>query len=158
MAERDSLNAAVLGPDIAPEQPEFDLFVREVVREMTAKAGQKCTAIRRVLVPRAQEAAVIAALKAALAQIKLGDPRSEDKAMGPLVSLAQRGAVRAQIAKLRSEAEIVFGDPDTCAGEGDRCRERSLHLAGAAARDRSDDGETHSRYRGVRPGRDGVGL
>src|SRR5258707_462654 len=118
VAERDSLNAAILGPDIAPEQPEFELFVREVVREMTAKAGQKCTAIRRVLVPRAQEAAVIAALKAALAQVKLGDPRSEDKAMGPLVSLAQRGAVRTQIARLRSEAEIVFGDPDTCAGEG----------------------------------------
>src|SRR6195256_3080442 len=118
VAERDSLNAAMLGPDITPEQPEFDLFVREVVREMTAKAGQKCTAIRRILVSRAHEAAVIAALKTALAQVKLGDPRSEDKAMGPLVSLAQRDAVRAQIAKLRSEAEIVFGDPDTCAGEG----------------------------------------
>src|SRR4051812_31319118 len=89
IAERDSLNAAILGPDITPEQPEFDLLVREVVREMTAKAGQKCTAIRRVLVPRAQEAAVIAALKGSLAQVKLGDPRSEDRAMGPLVSLAQ---------------------------------------------------------------------
>ena len=118
VAERDSLNAAILGPDITPEQPEFDLFIREVVREMTAKAGQKCTAIRRILVPRAQEAAVIAALKAALAQVKLGDPRSEGKAMGPLVSRAQRDAVRAQIAKLQTEAEIVFGDPDTCAGEG----------------------------------------
>src|SRR3954469_10427312 len=118
IAERDSLNAAVLGPDITSAQPEFDLFIREVVREMTAKAGQKCTAIRRILIPRAQEAAAIAALQAALAQIKLGDPRSQDKAMGPLVSLAQRGAVRAQIAKLQSEAEIVFGDPDRCAGEG----------------------------------------
>src|SRR3954470_18834942 len=118
VAERDSLNAAILGPDITPGHPEFDLFVREVVREMTAKAGQKCTAIRRILIPRAQETAAIAALQAALAQIKLGDPRSEDRAMGPLVSLAQRGAVRAQIAKLRSEAEIVFGDPDHCAGEG----------------------------------------
>src|ERR1700750_3042856 len=74
VAERDSLNAAILGPDIMPEQPEFDLFVREVVREMTAKAGQKCTAIRRILIPRAQEAAMIAALKATLAQVKLGDP------------------------------------------------------------------------------------
>src|SRR4051794_9870893 len=118
VAERDSLNVAMLGPDITPEQPEFELFVREVVREMTAKAGQKCTAIRRVLVPRAQEAAVIAALKGSLAQIKLGDPRSEDRAMGPLVSLAQRGAVRAQIARLRSETEMVFGDPDTCTSEG----------------------------------------
>src|SRR3954462_4661212 len=81
VAERDSLNAAILGPDVTPDQPEFDLFIREVVREMTAKAGQKCTAIRRILVSRAQETAVITALKAALAQVKPGDPRSEDKAM-----------------------------------------------------------------------------
>src|SRR4051812_6205006 len=118
VAERDSLNAAVLGPDVSPAEPEFDLFVREVIREMTVKAGQKCTAIRRILVPRAQEAAVISALQTGLAQIRVGDPRSDDKAMGPLVSRAQRDAVRAQIATLRAEAEIVFGDPDRCAGEG----------------------------------------
>ncbi|MFC0241427.1 phenylacetic acid degradation bifunctional protein PaaZ [Rhodopseudomonas telluris] len=118
IAERDSLNAAILGPDITPADPEFDLFVREIVREMTAKAGQKCTAIRRVLVPRAQQAAVIDALKAKLAEVKLGDPRSNDKAMGPLVSRGQRDAVRAAIATLQSEAEIVFGDPETAAGEG----------------------------------------
>jgi oxepin-CoA hydrolase/3-oxo-5,6-dehydrosuberyl-CoA semialdehyde dehydrogenase len=118
VAERDSLNAAMLGPDVTPEQPEFDLFIREVVREMTAKAGQKCTAIRRILVPRLQEAGVIAALQSALAQIRLGDPRSDDKGMGPLVSRAQRDAVRAQIIKLQSEAEIVFGDADRCAVEG----------------------------------------
>src|SRR3954451_1126676 len=118
VAERDSLNAAILGPDVAPAQPEFDLFIREVVREMTSKAGQKCTAIRRILVPRAQEVAAIAALKVSLAQVKLGDPRSEDKVMGPLVSRSQRETVRAQIAKLQSEAEIVFGDPDRCAGPG----------------------------------------
>jgi oxepin-CoA hydrolase / 3-oxo-5,6-dehydrosuberyl-CoA semialdehyde dehydrogenase len=118
VAERDSLNAAILGPDVTPEQPEFDLFVREVVREMTAKAGQKCTAIRRILVPRAQEATVIAALKAALAQVKPGDPRREEKAMGPLVSRAQVSAVRAQIAKLQSEAGIVFGDPYHCVVDG----------------------------------------
>jgi len=118
IAERDSLNAAILGPDITPADPEFDLFVREIVREMTAKAGQKCTAIRRVLVPRAQEAAVIAALKAKLAEVRLGDPRSDDKAMGPLVSRGQRDAVRAAIATLQSEAEIEFGDPQSCSGEG----------------------------------------
>jgi oxepin-CoA hydrolase/3-oxo-5,6-dehydrosuberyl-CoA semialdehyde dehydrogenase len=118
VAERDSLNAAILGPDVTSHQPEFGLFIREVVREMTAKAGQKCTAIRRILVPRAQEAAAIVALKAALAQTRLGDPRSDDKAMGPLVSRAQRDAVRAQIAKLRNEAEIVFGDPYHCAADG----------------------------------------
>lgn len=118
VAERDSLNASLLGPDIDPAQPEFDLFVREVVREMTAKTGQKCTAIRRILVPRAQEAAVIAALKTALAAVKLGDPRSEDKVMGPLVSRVQRDSVRGQIRILATEAEIVFGDPDRCEGSG----------------------------------------
>jgi len=118
VAERDSLNAAILGPDVTPEQPEFALFIREVVREMTAKTGQKCTAIRRVVVPRAQEAAVVAALKTSLAEVRLGDPRSSDKAMGPLVSRAQRDSVRGQIARLSSEAEIVFGDPDTCSGDG----------------------------------------
>jgi oxepin-CoA hydrolase/3-oxo-5,6-dehydrosuberyl-CoA semialdehyde dehydrogenase len=118
VAERDSLNASLLGPDIDPSQPEFDLFVREVVREMTAKTGQKCTAIRRILVPRAQEAAVIAALKTALGAVKLGDPRTEDKVMGPLVSRAQRESVRGQIAKLKGEAEIVFGDPDRVEANG----------------------------------------
>jgi oxepin-CoA hydrolase / 3-oxo-5,6-dehydrosuberyl-CoA semialdehyde dehydrogenase len=116
VAERDSLNAAVLGPDVTPAEPEFDLFVREVIREMTVKTGQKCTAIRRILVPRSQQEAVIAALQAGLAQIKLGDPRSEDKVMGPLVSKAQRDAVRAQIATLQTEAAIVFGDTDQCDG------------------------------------------
>ena len=118
VAERDSLNASLLGPDIDPSQPEFDLFVREIVREMTAKTGQKCTAIRRILVPRAQEAAVIAALKTALGAVKLGDPRSEDKVMGPLVSRAQRDSVRGQIVKLSSETEIVFGNPDSCEASG----------------------------------------
>ena len=118
VAERDSLNASLLGPDVDPSQPEFDLFVREIVREMTAKTGQKCTAIRRILVPRAQEAAVIAALKTALGAVKLGDPRTEDKVMGPLVSRAQRDSVRGQIAKLAGETEIVFGDPDHCEAAG----------------------------------------
>ena len=118
VAERDSLNATMLGPDVKQEQPEFALFVREVVREMTSKTGQKCTAIRRIFVPKALEAQVVSALKTSLAEIKLGDPRSDDKAMGPLVSRSQRDAVRGQIAKLRAEAEIVLGDPDQCAGEG----------------------------------------
>ncbi|HWW48665.1 MAG TPA: phenylacetic acid degradation bifunctional protein PaaZ [Xanthobacteraceae bacterium] len=116
VAERDSLNAAVLGPDVTVDQPEFELFIREIVREMTAKTGQKCTAIRRIVVPRAREQDVISALKARLADVKLGDPRTEDKVMGPLVSLSQRESVRAQISKLRGEAEVVFGDPT--GGEG----------------------------------------
>jgi oxepin-CoA hydrolase/3-oxo-5,6-dehydrosuberyl-CoA semialdehyde dehydrogenase len=118
IAERDSLNAAILGPDVTPDAPEFDLFVREIVREMTAKAGQKCTAIRRALVPRAQQTAVIEALKAKLAEVRLGDPRTNDNAMGPLVSRAQREAARAAIATLQNEAEIVSGDPNVCEAEG----------------------------------------
>ena len=116
IAERDSLNAAVLGPDAAPGTPEFDLFVREVVREMTAKAGQKCTAVRRILAPRAFEGALIAALSAKLAEFSPADPRLETTRMGALVSAAQAAAVRAAIAEIGDEVEIVHGDPG--AGEG----------------------------------------
>jgi oxepin-CoA hydrolase/3-oxo-5,6-dehydrosuberyl-CoA semialdehyde dehydrogenase len=111
IAERDSLNAAVLAPDAAPGSPEFDLFVREIVREMTVKAGQKCTAIRRALVPAPAMDAAQSALKAALSAIVVGDPRSEGVKMGPLVSTAQRDDVRGKIGELSSEARIVFGDP-----------------------------------------------
>ncbi|UPG73640.1 phenylacetic acid degradation bifunctional protein PaaZ [Roseomonas gilardii subsp. gilardii] len=114
VAERDSLNAAILGPDAVPETPEFDLFVKEVVREMTAKAGQKCTAIRRILVPRAQVAAVAEALSARLGKVTVGDPRRDDVRMGPLASLDQRRDVRAAVARLRREATILFGDPEHC--------------------------------------------
>lgn len=112
VAERDSLNATVLGPDCTPETPEFDLFIKEVVREMTVKAGQKCTAIRRAFVPSAQLDAAEAALKARLAKVVVGDPRMEGVTMGALVSLSQRDDVRAKIAELAKEARIVFGDPD----------------------------------------------
>ncbi len=114
IAERDSLNAAILGPDVTPESPEFDLFIKEVSREMTAKAGQKCTAIRRVLVPRARLEAVRDALAARLSKVVLGDPRNEAVGMGPLASLSQRQDVRKSIASLQAEAEIVFGDPTRC--------------------------------------------
>ena len=118
IAERDSLNGAVLGPDAAPETPEFELFIKEVVREMTVKAGQKCTAIRRALVPQSAMASAEAALKRALAEIVVGDPRADGVAMGPLVSVAQRDDVRAKIAELRAETEIVFGDPDHVDAKG----------------------------------------
>jgi oxepin-CoA hydrolase/3-oxo-5,6-dehydrosuberyl-CoA semialdehyde dehydrogenase len=118
IAERDSLNAAVLGPGAAPGTPEFDLFVNEVVREMTVKAGQKCTAIRRAFVPAAMLDAAETALKKALAEIVVGDPRAETTRMGALVSTAQRGDVRARIAELQSEARIVFGEPDRQDGQG----------------------------------------
>jgi len=112
IAERDSLNAAVLAPDAAPGTLEFDLFIREIVREMTVKAGQKCTAIRRALAPSAFIDAAENALRKALSEIVVGDPRSEGVKMGPLVSLSQREDVRAKIELLSREARIVFGDPN----------------------------------------------
>ena len=118
IAERDSLNAAVLGPDAAPGTPEFDLFVKEIVREMTIKAGQKCTAIRRAFAPAASIDAAEAALKKALTEITVGDPRDEVTKMGALVSTAQRDDVRAKIAELSGEARIVSGDPNKSDGKG----------------------------------------
>src|ERR1700733_8941864 len=108
-AETDSLNSSILGPDAIAGTPELDLFVREVVREMTAKAGQKCTAIRKAIVPQAQVADVVDALEAALGKIVVGDPRLEQVRMGPLASLGQRREVREQLEKLQREAEIVYG-------------------------------------------------
>jgi oxepin-CoA hydrolase/3-oxo-5,6-dehydrosuberyl-CoA semialdehyde dehydrogenase len=111
IAERDSLNASVLGPNAAPDSPEFELFVKEVAKEMTVKAGQKCTAIRRALVPAALLDAVQESLISRLAKIAVGNPRDESTRMGALVSLSQRDAVRAKIRELAGEARIVFGDP-----------------------------------------------
>ncbi len=112
IAERDSLNAAVLGPDAAPGTPEFDLFIKEVVREMTVKAGQKCTAIRRALVPANVIDATEVALKKAFAEIVVGDPRHDGIAMGALINTAQRDDIRAKIAALSGEARVVAGDPN----------------------------------------------
>ncbi len=110
IAETDSLNSSILAPDAAAGSPEFDLFVKEVVREMTVKAGQKCTAIRKALVPAAQRRAVIEALQAALAKVVVGDPRAEGVRMGPLASLGQRREVLTQLDALRAEADVVRGD------------------------------------------------
>jgi oxepin-CoA hydrolase / 3-oxo-5,6-dehydrosuberyl-CoA semialdehyde dehydrogenase len=115
-AETDSLNASVLGADATPGTPEFDLFVREVVREMTVKAGQKCTAIRRAIVPATAADAVVDALRTALGKIVVGDPRRDDVKMGPVASLAQRREVREQIAKLEREAKVVHGGTSQFAG------------------------------------------
>ncbi|MFC5392131.1 phenylacetic acid degradation bifunctional protein PaaZ [Bosea vestrisii] len=109
--EADSLNAAILGPNAVAGTEEFDLFVKEVAREMTVKAGQKCTAIRRVIAPRAAVEPLIKALGDRLAKTALGNPGEEATRMGPLASLAQRDEVRARIAELQGDAEIVAGDP-----------------------------------------------
>ncbi|RJL01472.1 phenylacetic acid degradation bifunctional protein PaaZ [Paracoccus aestuarii] len=110
--EADSLNASILGPDAGPGTPEYDLFIREVAREMTAKAGQKCTAIRRVIVPGAHIDAVQAALAERLAGVRLGLPADPATRMGPLASMDQRAEVRARIRDLQAVARIVAGDPD----------------------------------------------
>ena len=112
VAERDSLNASILGPDAGPGTPEFDLFVKEVAREMTAKAGQKCTAIRRAMAPAEHLDALEAALAERLAKVRIGNPRDEGVQMGALASLAQRDAVRAAVAELAKSARIVAGDPE----------------------------------------------
>jgi oxepin-CoA hydrolase/3-oxo-5,6-dehydrosuberyl-CoA semialdehyde dehydrogenase len=117
VAEQDSLNASLLGPDAGRGTPEFDLFVKEVVNEMTVKAGQKCTAIRRAMAPAEHLDAVEAAIRDRLAATKIGDPRDKESRMGALVSLGQRDDVRNQIRKLTaSGARIVAGDPDASPG------------------------------------------
>lgn len=110
--EADSLNASILGPDAVPGTPEFELFVKEVAREMTVKAGQKCTAIRRVIAPRASVEALIDALRDRLGKTALGLPDAEGIRMGPLASLDQRDEVRERIRDLQEVAQIVAGDPD----------------------------------------------
>jgi oxepin-CoA hydrolase/3-oxo-5,6-dehydrosuberyl-CoA semialdehyde dehydrogenase len=108
-AEADSLNASVLGPSTPPGTAEFDLFVGEVVREMTTKAGQRCTAIRRALVPAGMVEAVVDRLTDRLASVAVGDPRREIVDMGPLVSRDQRDEVHRAVAKLADAAEVVLG-------------------------------------------------
>ncbi len=110
--EADSLNVSILGPDAGVGTPEFDLFTKEVAREMTTKAGQKCTAIRRVIVPRAQVSALIAALSERLQNMPVGLPDDGTVRMGPLASLEQRSDVLARLKDLQADAEIVAGNPD----------------------------------------------
>jgi oxepin-CoA hydrolase/3-oxo-5,6-dehydrosuberyl-CoA semialdehyde dehydrogenase len=127
-AETDSINSSILAPDAVPGTAEFDLFIGEVTRELTVKAGQKCTAIRRALVPEACMDEVVAALRAALAKIVVGDPRAAGVGMGPLVSLAQRAAVVGRIAELAREADIVVGSLESCEVRGGE-RSRGAFLA-----------------------------
>jgi oxepin-CoA hydrolase/3-oxo-5,6-dehydrosuberyl-CoA semialdehyde dehydrogenase len=112
-AEADSLNYCILGSDAAPSSPEFDLWVTEVVREMTVKAGQKCTAIRRAIVPDRYSDAAVEALRGRLAQVGVGNPASERVTMGALASLDQREEVRGSVKRLADAGEIVFGDLET---------------------------------------------
>lgn len=112
-AEADSLNLSALGPDAAPGTGEFDLFVKALVAEMTVKAGQKCTAIRRAFVPAQHVDAVVEAVSARLAKVTVGNPAAEGVRMGALASLDQREEVRRSVKALADAGRIVFGDPDT---------------------------------------------
>ncbi len=117
--EADSLNAAVLAPAAAPGTAEFDIFVAEVVKEMTVKAGQKCTAIRRALVPAEHLDAAADALAASLADVAVGDPRDAATGMGPLVGLDQRDEVSASVAALRRAAGTVVDSCDLSGVDAD---------------------------------------
>jgi oxepin-CoA hydrolase/3-oxo-5,6-dehydrosuberyl-CoA semialdehyde dehydrogenase len=111
--EADSLNAAILGEDAVPGTPEFDLFIKECRREMVTKAGQKCTAIRRILVPENMLAEVQEALSRELAKTVIGDPAAEGVRMGALINRQQLARVREKLALLAGENQVVFGNPDT---------------------------------------------
>ena len=111
-AEADSLNCSILGADISRDEPEFDLYVKQLVTEMTVKAGQKCTAIRRALVPESMVDAVAEAAAARLAKVTIGNPADESVRMGALASLDQREEVRRSLKALLSVGTAVYGDPE----------------------------------------------
>ena len=122
-AEADSLNCAILADDVTPDDEEFDLFVKEVAREMTVKAGQKCTAIRRAIVPRRHLDAVAEKLRARLAKTVVGDPANEAVRMGALASHAQQSDVADRVASLMKGAELVYGARDGFDPVGDGVKE-----------------------------------
>ncbi len=111
-AEQDSLNATLLGPDISHGSQDFDLFINEIFSEMTVKAGQKCTAIRRILVPQSLIDNTTQALNAKLAQLVIGDPSLSQTTMGALVSADQKQSVVAACEQISADATLVFGSTD----------------------------------------------
>ncbi|HEV2935811.1 MAG TPA: 3,4-dehydroadipyl-CoA semialdehyde dehydrogenase, partial [Streptosporangiaceae bacterium] len=110
-AEADSLNCSILGPDAQPGTPEFDLYVGQLVTEMTVKAGQKCTAIRRAFVPAGVAGQVAEAMRDRLAAVVVGNPAADGVRMGALASLEQREEVRRSVKALLTAGRLVFGDP-----------------------------------------------
>lgn len=118
--EADSLNAMILGPDVVPGMEEFDIFIKEVRKEITVKCGQKCTAVRRIIVPADRVEDVQIALGKALSKTTIGDPRAEGVRMGALAGKQQLAEVREKIAQLARNSRIVYGDPnevDVLAGD-----------------------------------------
>jgi oxepin-CoA hydrolase / 3-oxo-5,6-dehydrosuberyl-CoA semialdehyde dehydrogenase len=111
--EADSLNCIVLGSDVAPGAPEWEIFLKEVRREMTSKAGQKCTAIRRIFVPQSRMEDVWIGLGKSLSQTTIGNPQNEKVRMGSLAGLEQREEVLAQVKKLLATSRLVYGSLDS---------------------------------------------
>ena len=111
--EADSLNCIVLGPDVTPGMPEWDLFIKEIKKEMTVKAGQKCTAIRRIYVPENKMEDVQKVLAAELAKTAIGNPLNEKVRMGSLAGNEQREEVRSQVQKLLASSQIIYGSLDS---------------------------------------------
>ena len=121
--EADSLNCLVLGEDVEPGMPEWDLFVKELRKEMTVKAGQKCTAVRRIFVPENKLEEARKAIIKALAQTTIGNPENEKVRMGPLAGQSQREEVRAQVTKLLASSQLIYGSLDSVELlEGDAAR------------------------------------
>lgn len=107
--EADSLNCIVLGDDVVPGMPEWDIFVKEVRKEMTGKAGQKCTAIRRIFVPAGKMEDMKKAIAVALAQTTIGNPQHDKVRMGPLAGETQRSEVKGQVQKLLASSQLIYG-------------------------------------------------
>ena len=111
--EADSLNCIVLGEDVDPGMPEWEIFVKEVRKEMTVKAGQKCTAIRRIFVPENKIDDMRKSISAALAQTLIGNPVNEKVRMGSLAGQDQRKEVKQQVQKLLASSQIIYGSLDS---------------------------------------------
>ncbi|WP_375738329.1 phenylacetic acid degradation bifunctional protein PaaZ [Pseudomonas boanensis] len=143
-AEADSLNCAILAPEITPDDPEFDLFVKEVAREMTVKAGQKCTAIRRAIVPAKHIDAVASKLRERLSQVVIGDPAVEGVRMGALASHAQQADVAERLDALLASSDLLFGARDGFAPRGEGVNEGAFFAPTLLlARDPHAEGGAH---------------
>ncbi|PPK66300.1 phenylacetic acid degradation bifunctional protein PaaZ [Actinokineospora auranticolor] len=141
-AEADSLNCSILGPDAGPGTAEFDLFVKQLVNEMTVKAGQKCTAIRRAFVPAALADPVTEAVVARLRKVTVGNPANPDVRMGSLAGLEQREEVRRALKALTDAGDVVHGDP-TRVDVVDADAERGAFLSPILLRADGDRAEPH---------------
>ena len=111
--EADSLNCMILGEDVQPDMPEWDLFIKELRKEMTVKAGQKCTAVRRIFVPENKLEAVQAAMTKALAQTTIGNPLNDKVRMGALAGKGQQSEVIGQVQKLLASSQLIYGSLDS---------------------------------------------